>query len=117
MTGRAGVVDVDLPMTRPREVGKDDRVSACHDDAQVHNLWRDFFRDYIVRRRRPLRPPVLAVDRLEHVWLPYHVVAADDRRFLVDLLMRRVDPLRTFPEVLAVVDRSLGAPQLTKERL
>ncbi|MGH3665627.1 MAG: hypothetical protein ACRDU8_05985, partial [Egibacteraceae bacterium] len=86
-------------------------VPARWDVHELQAAWRDFFWAYIVRQHRPLRPPQLAIDRFRPVWLPYHVVSAGGRRFLVDLLTRRVDPLKVFPEVVALCSESSRVPR------
>jgi hypothetical protein len=103
VTGRLGVVDIDLPDLEPLAVSTADILAARWEPDELEDRWREFFRAYVHRRYRPLRAPELSIDRLRRAWLPYHVVAAGSRTYLVDLLTRRVDRLEDYEEVREVV--------------
>lgn len=99
VSGRVGIVDIDLPPTRDLTAEDRDLIPARMRRPLAERLWHEWFRDHIDRRRKPMRPPALSVDRIERVWLPNHLVIADGRQYLVDPMVARVDHLRNFPGV------------------
>lgn len=99
VTGRIGLVDVSLPATRETTATDDARIEARLSQQEALAVWHEYFRDYVDRRRKPLRPPALTVDGFERLWLPNHLVSADGHSYLVDPLVGRVDRLRDFPGV------------------
>lgn len=99
VSGRVGLVDLDLPQTQERPVRSEDCIPARVPRGVAELRWHEFFRDHVDRRRKPLRPPALSVDRIAQVWLPSHLVTAGARPYLVDALTGRVDALADFPYV------------------
>jgi hypothetical protein len=97
VTGRPGTVDVRVP-DGVRVTAPATHVVADHpvDDGD----WREFARDQLVLRHRPAEIRDLALGEFERVHLPYDVVALGERRFLVDRLMSRVDPVDALPPTL-----------------
>lgn len=116
LSGRVGLVDRELPPREPREAPAGDVVPALVPPQQASQLWHEFFRDHIDRRRRPMRPPQLVLDRCERLWLPLHLIHVDGGDSLVvDAITRRTDPVSLFPAVARFVrereERSVRAPQ------
>ncbi|WP_154402158.1 hypothetical protein [Ornithinimicrobium cavernae] len=99
VSGRIGIVDVDLPPTRELTAAEGDLIPARMSRTVAERLWHEWFRDHTDRRRKPMRPPALSVDQIERVWLPNHLVTAGGRRFLVDPMVGRVEDLRNVPSV------------------
>lgn len=89
--------DADQRRTVPARLGPDAALTA----------WHEYFRDHVDRRRKPLRPPALSVDRVERLWLAHQLVTADDRAFLVDPMTSRAEEATSFPWLAPVVDRVL----------
>ena len=99
ISGRVGLVDLDVPDRREVQADERDCIPARLPRGVAELRWHEFFRDHVDRKHKPMRPPSLSVDRIERVWLPNHVVAVRDRRFLVDAMTARVDELSSFPSV------------------
>lgn len=98
VTGRPGIVDVALPPLARQHVATG-RIPPRVPRDRALLTWHDFHRDHVDRRRKPFRPPRLTVDRVELAWLPHQLVGCGTSRYLVDTLVRRVDPLEDFPYV------------------
>lgn len=115
LTGRVGLVDRELSPLEPREAPAGDVVPALVSPQQASRLWHEFFRDHIDRRRRPMQPPDLSLDRCERLWLPLHLVHVDGDSVLVDAITRRTDPVSLFPAVARFVrereERPVRRPQ------
>lgn len=99
VTGRIGLVDLDLPTTERVEAAPEACVAARLGQQRAEAAWHEYFRDYIDRRRKPMRPPTLTVDRIDRLWLPNHVASVGARTYLVDPLVGRVEELSCFPHV------------------
>lgn len=99
VTGRVGLVDLEVPEAREVRADERDCIPARVSRTVAELRWHEFFRDHVDRQHKPLRPPALTVDRIERVWLPNHVVAVGSRRYLVDGMTARVDELSNFPSV------------------
>lgn len=112
LSGRVGLVDVDLPPVRELPVPPADRIEARLSRSAAQAVWHEFFRDHVDRRYKPMRPPVLSLDRIDRLWLPNHVVSSAGRRFLVDAMVARVEELRNFPSI----EQMLRAQQPTMHR-
>lgn len=93
VTGRCGLVDVDLPERADRETSTAVVIGKRLDDTAVRAKWREYFRNHVVRQYRPSRIDRIEVVELEYCHLPYRVVVDGTRVYLVDELMRRVDPV------------------------
>lgn len=99
MTGRCGVVDVNLPPVESRDCGDVVVIPERLDADAAGARWREFFRNYLWRRFRPAAIPRLEIADIRPCHLPYRVVVDGRGVYLVDELMRRVDPLDQMPEV------------------
>lgn len=108
VTGRCGLVDVDLPDRVDRDASADIVIEERFDDAEVRARWREYFRNHVVRQYRPSRIDRIEVVELEYCHLPYRVVVDGGRVYLVDELVRRVDPV----DQLRHVDTYLTASQV-----
>ncbi|MQA04562.1 MAG: hypothetical protein GEV07_18225 [Streptosporangiales bacterium] len=97
VTGRGGLVDVKLPGLEEREVGDEVVIGERYGEDEVRKRWREFFRNYVVRKYRPTEIERLDVVDFQPCYLPYRVVEDGGRRYLVDELMKRVDPLDLLP--------------------
>lgn len=110
ITGRVGLVDLDMPETREVHVEERDCIPARVPRQVAELRWHEFFRDHVDRRHKPMRPPALTIDRIERVWLPNHVVSVGSRRYLVDGMTARVDELSNFPSVEHLVSSRTDTP-------
>lgn len=99
VTGRCGLVDVELPVLEQRDAGDAVVIGECFDQDAVRTRWREFFRNYVVRKFRPSAIERLDIVEFEPCYLPYRVAVDGSRVYLVDELMHRVDPLDQLPEV------------------
>lgn len=97
VTGRVGLVDVDLPAAEEVAARPERLITPRLTRAQALGAWHEYFRDYVDRRRKPLRPPTLVADRVDTLWLRNRLVTAGSKRLLVDPLVSRVDDLRNYP--------------------
>lgn len=113
VSGRTGLVDVELPAAREVAVDPSERIPARLSRQQALEAWHEYFRDHVDRRHKPLRPPALSVDRIERLWLPNHVASSGGRSFLVDPLTARVDELKNFPHVERMLAEPARRPELT----
>lgn len=104
VTGRVGLVDLEIPPSREIGAREVDCIPARVGRSSATALWHEYFRDHVDRQRKPLRPPELSIDRMERVWLPNHVVTTAGRDYLVDAMVGRADDLRNYP----VVEQMLG---------
>lgn len=104
VTGRVGLVDLEMPPSQEIGALQLDCIPARLGRVGAAALWHEYFRDYVDRQRKPLRPPELSIDRIERVWLPNHVVTTAGRHYLVDAMVGRADDLRNYP----VVEQMLG---------
>lgn len=112
VTGRVGLVDMVVPEVRDARVDPGDCIPWRLSRSTAELTWHEHFRDHVDRKHKPLRPPSLSVDRIQRVWLPNHVVAVDDRRYLVDPMVARVEPLEHFAGIEALLaDRT---PETTR---
>lgn len=111
VTGRCGLVDVKLPAMEHRCIDDDVTIPALLDQAEVHQRWREYFRNYVVRQYRPTEIERLDVVEVQECYLPYRVVLDGGKTYLVDELMKRVDPLDLLPnEVAACLERPGAEP-------
>lgn len=99
ISGRIGIVDEEVPRQHDVSVDPETVIPTRLSRADALADWHDYFRDYLDRRRRPLRPPALSVDRIEPLWVEHQLVQQGEQRFLVDPVTRRADPLDHFPSV------------------
>lgn len=110
ITGRVGLVDLDVPDTRELHVDERDCIPSRVPRHVAELRWHEFFRDHVDRKHKPMRPPALTIDRIERVWLPNHVVSVGSRRYLVDGMTARVDELSNFPSVEHLVSSRTDTP-------
>lgn len=104
VSGRVGLVDLDLPRPEAATVPEARCIPARVPRGVAELRWHEFFRDHVDRKFKPMTPPAISVDRIQQVWIPSHLAAVGGRRYLVDAMTRRVDELRDFPYVEAVLD-------------
>lgn len=107
VSGRIGLVDAELPDLHHPDADERRMVPARLGPDAALATWHEYFRDHVDRRRKPLRPPALSVDRVERLWLAHQLVTADDRAFLVDPMTARAEEATDFPWLAPVVDRVL----------
>ncbi len=118
VSGRIGLLDEEPQVERNVCVDPRAVIPPRLARPSVLSAWHDYHRDYIDRRRRSMSPPALAVERVEPVWLEHSVVVQGDRRFLVDPVSHRADPLQHFPWIEQRLPASHTGPsptQTTKE--
>lgn len=118
VSGRIGIVDEEVPRRSEVVVDHGTVIPPRLGRDQALADWRDYFRDYVDRRRHPLRPPGLSVERVEPVWVEQQVVEHGGHRFLVDPVTHRADPLEGFPWVeqhLTISDPDPNPTHTTKE--
>lgn len=112
VSGRVGLVDLQLEDPRWCTVQDAHRIPPRVPRGVAELRWHEFFRDHVDRRRKPMRPPALSIDRIQEVWLPAHLVTVGGRRYLVDALTARVDELADFPYVEGVLtERAATHPE------
>lgn len=114
VSGRIGLVDVELPADREVEVGQERLIAARLGRAEALAAWHEYFRDYVDRRRKPMRPPGLSVDRVERLWVPHRVAVRGDARFLVDPVTSRAERMENFPSVAKMLAAAEGTVGLSR---
>jgi hypothetical protein len=93
VTGAIGPVDVRMPDVSEREVDRAAVLTATVEPEEVEDELRERTWEEVVRRYRPSAVPDIELGDAEALHLPYHVVTVGDEMYLVDLMMRRVDPI------------------------
>ncbi|KKM10015.1 hypothetical protein SY88_15275 [Clostridiales bacterium PH28_bin88] len=99
ITGRAGMVDHDLPQRRELRAPSDQVLPTRFDDAKILHRGVDFFRRHVERQFRPVDAERYLIDKMELFYLPAFVFADgfNKRFYAVDPLTHRVDPVRELP--------------------
>lgn len=108
VSGRIGLVDVDLPPHDSVEADTDRLVKPRLGKSEALASWHEYFRDYVDRRWKPLRPPALSVDEVAQVWVEYQVVSSQGRLLLADPVTGRADDLKNFPWVEQTLEKPLA---------
>jgi hypothetical protein len=114
VSGRIGLVDEKVPLEREVEVRPESVIPPRLGRQNALAAWHDYHRDYVDRRRRPMRPPALEVERIEPTWLEHRLVTQGDQRFVVDPVTLRADPLEHFPWVARCLTTADSRPMTPK---
>ena len=99
VTGRAGNAEIRVPPRVLRDVDPAQVIPSRYAQEQILQTWRVFARRFVEVRYKPVEIRELSVEDLEHCYLPYCVVVGAGKTYLIDCLMRRVDPLSELPEL------------------
>jgi hypothetical protein len=97
VSGRIGLLDADLPGVTTLTASHDRLVPARVSRQEALGSWHEYLRDWVDRRRKPLSPPELTVDRVERLWLGHQHATVQGREFLVDPVSHRAEELKNFP--------------------
>jgi hypothetical protein len=97
VSGRIGLLDAALPEVATVTAAADQLVPARLSRQEALSSWHEYLRDWVDRRRKPLSPPDLTVDKIERLWLGHQHAVSQGREFLVDPVSHRAEELKNFP--------------------